>query len=82
MPRLHMRLDSHQLKAIRDEISHLDSSVDVYLYSSRVDDTAKGGGYRFVGGVGLTGISPGAPVASRHPGSHRMATTRFGGPAA
>ncbi len=38
-----MRLDSNQLQTIRDEIWQLDPTAEIYLYGSRVDDTAKGG---------------------------------------
>jgi predicted nucleotidyltransferase len=38
-----MRLTASEITAIREEIWRLDPSAEVYLYGSRVDDTARGG---------------------------------------
>ena len=38
-----MRLTASEISAIREEIWRLDPSAEVYLYGSRVDDTARGG---------------------------------------
>ena len=38
-----MRLNATQISAIREEVGRLDSKAEVYLYGSRVDDTARGG---------------------------------------
>ena len=38
-----MRLTASEIKAIREEIGRLDPRAEVYLYGSRVDDTALGG---------------------------------------
>lgn len=38
-----MRLDTHQVKAIREEVRSADASADIYLYGSRVDDSKRGG---------------------------------------
>ena len=38
-----MRLSASEVSAIREEIGRLDPKAEVYLYGSRVDDTARGG---------------------------------------
>jgi predicted nucleotidyltransferase len=38
-----MRLTASEIAAIREEIGRLDPQAEVYLYGSRVDDTARGG---------------------------------------
>ncbi|MEO7297096.1 MAG: nucleotidyltransferase domain-containing protein [Verrucomicrobiota bacterium] len=38
-----MRLGVQEAKAIHEEVGHLDSAAEVYLYGSRTDDSAKGG---------------------------------------
>jgi len=38
-----MRLTVSEVTAIREEIWRLDSHAEVYLYGSRVDDSARGG---------------------------------------
>lgn len=38
-----MRLESHEVVAIREEVRRLDSVAEIYLYGSRADDTARGG---------------------------------------
>jgi predicted nucleotidyltransferase len=38
-----MRLTAGEITAIREEIGRLDTKAEVYLYGSRVDDTARGG---------------------------------------
>jgi hypothetical protein len=38
-----MRLSAAEISAIREEIGRLDPKAEVYLYGSRVDDTARGG---------------------------------------
>jgi predicted nucleotidyltransferase len=38
-----MRLSASEITAIREEIGRLDPTAEVYLYGSRVDDTARGG---------------------------------------
>ena len=38
-----MRLTEREITAIREEIWRLDPKAEVYLYGSRVDDTARGG---------------------------------------
>jgi len=38
-----MRLTASEISAIREEIVRLDPKAEVYLYGSRVDDTARGG---------------------------------------
>ena len=38
-----MRLTASEITAIREEIGRLDPKAEVYLYGSRVDDTARGG---------------------------------------
>jgi len=38
-----MRLESHELTAIREEIHRLDPTASIYLYGSRIDDDARGG---------------------------------------
>ena len=38
-----MRLTASDISAIREEIGRLDPRAEVYLYGSRVDDTARGG---------------------------------------
>jgi uncharacterized protein len=38
-----MRLSVTEISAIREEIGRLDPKAEVYLYGSRVDDTARGG---------------------------------------
>jgi predicted nucleotidyltransferase len=38
-----MRLTTSEISAIREEIGRLDARAEVYLYGSRVDDTARGG---------------------------------------
>ena len=38
-----MRLTASEVSAIREEIGWLDPKAEVYLYGSRVDDTARGG---------------------------------------
>jgi predicted nucleotidyltransferase len=38
-----MRLTASEIAAIGEEIGRLDPNADVYLYGSRVDDTARGG---------------------------------------
>lgn len=38
-----MRLNADDVQAIREEIGRLDAKAEVYLYGSRVDDTARGG---------------------------------------
>jgi predicted nucleotidyltransferase len=38
-----MRLTASEITAIREEIWRLDPKAEVYLYGSRVDDTARGG---------------------------------------
>jgi predicted nucleotidyltransferase len=38
-----MRLTAGEITAIREEIERLDPKAEVYLYGSRVDDTARGG---------------------------------------
>ena len=38
-----MRLTAGEITAIREEIGRLDPSAEVYLFGSRVDDTARGG---------------------------------------
>jgi predicted nucleotidyltransferase len=38
-----MRLTASEISAIREEIERLDPRAEVYLYGSRVDDTARGG---------------------------------------
>ena len=38
-----MRLTADEITAIREETGRLDPKAEVYLYGSRVDDTARGG---------------------------------------
>jgi len=38
-----MRLTADEITAIREEILQRDPKAEVYLYGSRVDDTARGG---------------------------------------
>ena len=38
-----MRVTASDISAIREEIGRLDPRAEVYLYGSRVDDTARGG---------------------------------------
>jgi len=38
-----MRLSATDISAIREEIGRLDPEAEVYLFGSRVDDTARGG---------------------------------------
>jgi predicted nucleotidyltransferase len=38
-----MRLKDSEVVAIREEVGRLDPSAELYLYGSRVDDTARGG---------------------------------------
>jgi uncharacterized protein len=38
-----MRLEANQLKAIQEEVRRLDPAAEIYLYGSRVDDSARGG---------------------------------------
>jgi predicted nucleotidyltransferase len=38
-----MRLTAHESTAIREEVGRLDPKAEVYLFGSRVDDTARGG---------------------------------------
>jgi len=38
-----MRLTASEISAIREEIGRLDPRAEVYLYGSRVHDTARGG---------------------------------------
>lgn len=38
-----MRLTASEIAAIREEIGRVDPNAEVYLYGSRVDDTARGG---------------------------------------
>ncbi len=38
-----MRLTASEITAIREEIARLDPKAEVFLYGSRVDDTARGG---------------------------------------
>ena len=38
-----MRLTAAEITAIREEVERLDPAAEVYLYGSRVDDTARGG---------------------------------------
>ena len=38
-----MRLDIHELDAIRGEIRRFDPAAEIYLYGSRTDDAARGG---------------------------------------
>jgi uncharacterized protein len=38
-----MRLTASEITVIREEIARLDAGAEVYLYGSRVDDTARGG---------------------------------------
>jgi predicted nucleotidyltransferase len=38
-----MRLEADQLKTIREEVRGLDPAAEIYLYGSRVDDSARGG---------------------------------------
>jgi predicted nucleotidyltransferase len=38
-----MRLTAGEITAIREETGRLDPKAEVYLYGSRVDDTARGG---------------------------------------
>jgi len=38
-----VRLTASEITAIREEIGRLDRKAEVYLYGSRVDDTARGG---------------------------------------
>lgn len=38
-----MRLTASEIAAIREEIGRLDPKAEVYLYGSRVEDTAHGG---------------------------------------
>lgn len=38
-----MRLPADAVQTIREEIGRLDPKAEVYLYGSRVDDTARGG---------------------------------------
>lgn len=38
-----MRLTANEITAIREETRRLDNQAEVYLYGSRVDDTARGG---------------------------------------
>lgn len=38
-----MRLRTNEVKAISEEIRRADPSAEIYLYGSRVDDSAKGG---------------------------------------
>jgi predicted nucleotidyltransferase len=38
-----MRLTASEIAAIREEVGRLDPKAEVYLYGSRVDDTARGG---------------------------------------
>jgi predicted nucleotidyltransferase len=38
-----MRLEADQLKAIQEEIRRRDPAAEIYLYGSRVNDSAKGG---------------------------------------
>ncbi|MGA2541109.1 MAG: nucleotidyltransferase domain-containing protein [Verrucomicrobiota bacterium] len=38
-----MRLTGSEITAIREEIGRVDPKAEVYLYGSRVDDTARGG---------------------------------------
>jgi predicted nucleotidyltransferase len=38
-----MRLAESEIAAIREEIGRLDPRAEIYLFGSRVDDTARGG---------------------------------------
>jgi predicted nucleotidyltransferase len=38
-----MRLTASEIASIREEIGRLDPKAEVYLYGSRVEDTARGG---------------------------------------
>jgi len=38
-----MRLTASEISAVREEIGRRDPQAEVYLYGSRVDDTARGG---------------------------------------
>ena len=38
-----MRLTASEIAAIREELGRLDPKAEVYLFGSRVDDTARGG---------------------------------------
>ena len=38
-----MRLTAQESTAIREEVGRLDPKAEVYLFGSRVDDTARGG---------------------------------------
>lgn len=38
-----MRLTTEELAAIREEVYGLDRTAEIYLYGSRVDDSARGG---------------------------------------
>lgn len=38
-----MRLGANEVTAIREEIRRMDAGAGIYLYGSRVDDTARGG---------------------------------------
>ncbi len=38
-----MRLEANQLKAIQEEVRRFDPASEIYLYGSRVDDSARGG---------------------------------------
>ena len=38
-----MRLENHEVVAIREEVRRLDSDAEIYLYGSRADDAARGG---------------------------------------
>jgi predicted nucleotidyltransferase len=38
-----MRLPPQEVVALREEVARLDPAAEIYLYGSRVDDTARGG---------------------------------------
>jgi predicted nucleotidyltransferase len=38
-----LRLTADEITAIREEVGRLDPKAEVYLFGSRVDDTARGG---------------------------------------
>jgi hypothetical protein len=40
-----MWLEAQQLKTIQEEVRRLDPAAEIYLYGSRVDDSARGRGH-------------------------------------
>ena len=74
-----MRLTAGEITAIREEIGRLDPKAEVYLYGSRVDDTARGGDVDLLVVSDIAGFPGGVAVAHPDSGSDRLATTGSGG---